>query len=414
MALTSARGLALAALRRWRTTRDFADAVIGKVLRGDALPPADRAFTQELFYGVLRHLTLLDFFVDQLREGDLDDETRDILRLGMYQLIILGTPGHAAVFETTSLAPTRSRGLVNAVLRNAIRRRPQLEKATAAIPLHIRTSHPEFLLERWRSRFGDEPAAELCRWDNQPPPLYARINTLRIGRDDFLKKYPALAASENHPVFVHALALPLEALAQGDCYIQDPSTALAVDSLAPQRGDNILDACAAPGGKTSYLAALVQNQARLIACDHAPERVALLQENLARLAVSANVVQHDWTSEPAPAELHGVLFDRILLDAPCSNTGVLRRRVDARWRLRPDEFTRMASRQLALAQSVLPLLKPGGVFVYSTCSLEMEENEDVVAQIMAAFPQLRLTTTKSTLPFRDHVDGAYVARFVSM
>lgn len=407
----NARALALAALQEWRQGRQFADAIVQRLLAQSALGGSDRGFATELFYGVLRNLTLLDFWIEQLRSGSLDHDSRDLLRLGFYQLFCLRTPGHAAVFETVELSGRRNRGLINGILRAALRRQEELEALASDAPLAIRFSHPAFLVERWMAAHGDQSALALCQWNNRPAPVYARINRLRSTIDDFLAAHPAAVRVPGKENFLKLEAIPHEALARGDCYIQDPSTALSCELLDAQPGEKILDACAAPGGKTALLAEMMQNTGRLFACDRDDARVDLLRQNLERLGVRADILQHDWKAGHPPAAFAPASFDRILLDAPCSNTGVLRRRVDVRWRLTSDDFPRMQKEQLAILRAVLPLLKPKGVFVYSTCSIEAEENEQVVQQILSEFSSLRAEKQESILPFRDHFDGAFAARF---
>ncbi|MEY2546479.1 MAG: rRNA (cytosine967-C5)-methyltransferase [Verrucomicrobiota bacterium] len=364
----------------------------------------------ELFYGALRNLTLLDFWIATLRSGKVDVDLRDILRLGLYQLLIANVSEHAAVNETVELVPKRTRGVANAVLREAIRRRAKLEEAARNQPLFVRTSHPEFLVARWQNHFGLEATAQLCRWNNEPPPTYARINRRKIDIDDFKQRYPNAKQTLAKNFVEFADAFPAVALAAGHCYIQDPSTRVACEMLAPQRGEKILDACAAPGGKTSYIAELMQNHGRIVAVDRQSDRLNMLTENLARLGVTiAQTVQHDWKDGAITA---GDQFDRILVDAPCSNTGVMRRRVDVRWRLRPDEFTRMQQEQLSILRAVVPLLKTNGVLVYSTCSLEPEENRVAVEGLQKEMSILRLERETECLPFRDGFDGAYVAKLI--
>ncbi|MEO5722386.1 MAG: 16S rRNA (cytosine(967)-C(5))-methyltransferase RsmB [Chthoniobacterales bacterium] len=409
----TARGLAFAALREWRTGRRFADAILQERLRDSPLSGADRAFATELFYGVLRNLTLLDFWIGLLRSGALDVTSRDLLRLGLYQIFILRTPGHAAVFETVALASARRRSLSNGVLRTAQRRFAELEAAARAAPLGTRKSHPQFLIDRWSQTFGHEAAIAFCEWNNQPAPVYARINPLRISREQFLRDQPSSEPLPEIPAFVRLAQIPLEALTRGECYIQDPSTRLACELLDPQPSDDVLDACAAPGGKTAYLAALMQNRGTLIACDRDSTRVQILRENLEGLGVAnAQTFQHDWSNGPAFSDHVPSTFDRILLDAPCTNTGVMRRRVDVRWRLRPADFVRMQSEQLRILRTLVLLLKVGGSLVYSTCSTESEENEQVVARALAEFPFLALAEQKTVLPFRDGFDGAFAARLI--
>jgi 16S rRNA (cytosine967-C5)-methyltransferase len=242
MAHHSARGLAVAALREWRRSDRFADAVLQTLLAGSPLTGSDRAFATELFYGILRNLTLLDFWIGLLRSGSIDDESRDLLRLGLYQLFCLQTPEHAAVFETVELAGRRNRSFVNAMMRSASRRAEELQQAGHAASLATRTSHPGFLIERWAATFGADAAAALCDWDNRSAPVYARINTLRTSPDEFLAQHPGSERVDTHLPFVRLTSIPAEALQRGDCYIQDPSTSAAVELLAPRMGETVLDA----------------------------------------------------------------------------------------------------------------------------------------------------------------------------
>jgi len=271
------------------------------------------------------------------------------------------------------------------------------------------------LIARWEQNFGAEAAEALCRWNNRPPPLYARVNRLKIDREKFLQTYLESRSSLHNPDFVELNLFPSEALERGHCYIQDPSTAIACQLLDPQPGEKVLDACAAPGGKTSYIAELMRNRGIIVACDRASERVRVLEENMAQLGVRiARVFAHNWQRGRVPKEIASVApFDRILIDAPCSNTGVMRRRVDVRWRLKPADFVRMQKQQLEIVCAVFGLLKPSGVLVYSTCSLEPEENEELVQRILGDLSILRLERTKHSIPFRDYFDGAFAARLMN-
>jgi 16S rRNA (cytosine967-C5)-methyltransferase len=416
----SSRGVALAALRAWRTGEQFADSILARLLRSSDLAGPDRAFTTELFYGILRNLSLLDFWIGSLRSERLDDDARDLLRLGIYQLFLLETPGHAAVYETVELAGARTRSLVNAVLRNALRRKEELLGHAGNQDLSVRSSHPHFLIDRWTQNFGAENTAALCEWNNRPAPIYARINRLKISDDEFLSEGGSARCDDRTPQrgiptnFVQLASVPNEALADGHCYIQDPSTAAACILLDPVPGENVLDACAAPGGKTGYLAELMKNQGAITACDRDEGRIRTLQDNLERLGVEiARFTRHDWTTGEPLAEAAAISpFDRILVDAPCSNTGVMRRRVDLRWRLTPRDFLRMREEQLRILRATIPLLKAEGVLVYSTCSIEPEENEEVVTAITREFPFLKFVEQVSLLPFRNGFDGAFAAKLI--
>src|SRR5580765_7795442 len=183
MARRSARQTALAALRLWRKEKRFADSIISGLLANADLTPSDRAFALELFYGVLRNLTLLDFWIGCLCASKVDVDLRDLLRLGLYQLFLLKTAEHAAVYETVELASKRQRPTINGMLRTAGRRRNELLSRAGAQPLFVRTSHPQFLIRRWKENFGAEAAKALCEWDNEPPLVYGRINRLKIDRE---------------------------------------------------------------------------------------------------------------------------------------------------------------------------------------------------------------------------------------
>ncbi len=401
--------LALHALQRWRTSRDFADAIITNLLATAELSGPERGFAHELFYGVLRNLTLLDFWIDCLRRRKIEAGVRDVLRLGFYQLFLLDTAEHAGVFETVALARKPQRALINGVLRAALRQKVDLSRRAKSQPLSTQWSHPSWLLQRWTEQFAPEAVLELCRWNNRPAPLYSRVNCLRKQVTDFVRENDGSFLVPNQESFVCVPSVPVEALVAGDCYMQDPSTGVACRLLDPQPGERVLDACAAPGGKTGYLAELMQNRGEIVACDRDGQHLERLRRNMERLgAMLVRVKQHDWVrgGMDAPG------FDRILLDVPCTNTGAMRRRVDVRWRLRPDDFERMHKQQVAIARALLPLLKTGGVLVYSTCSLEREENENVVENLRREFPYLHLHQIESVLPFRDGFDGAFAARFI--
>jgi 16S rRNA (cytosine967-C5)-methyltransferase len=412
MAQRTARETALAALRLWRKQKRFADSIISGFLANADLTPSDRAFALELFYGVLRNLTLLDFWVGCLRASHIETSVRDILRLGLYQVFLLKTPAHAAVHETVAIALQKQRSIINAVLRAATRQRSKLLAQADAQPLFVRTSHPQFLVERWQQHFGAEYTEELCKWNNRSAPMYGRINRIKTEPEIFPELPAESRPLPGNPGFVEFNSLPMAALDSGHYYMQDPSTAIACELLDPEPEERILDACAAPGGKTAYVAQLMKNRGVIIGCDRDRERLQILKDNVSRLgATIVRAVRHDWTRNHLSQEILSIApFDRILLDAPCTNTGVIRRRIDVRWRLRPEDFSRTSNQQLIIARAVLRLLKPGGILVYSTCSIEREENEQVVRRLLAELPALGLEAERDSLPFRDGFDGAYAAK----
>jgi len=406
----NSRTACVQALQRWETSSTFADEVLHDALVSSQFNVFDRAFLTETFYGVLRHRTALDFLIRKLRDTELDLQTRQVLRLGFYQIFWMRIPHHAAVNETVNLAG-RAKGLVNALLRRAIREKEDLDRALAEAPAPIRYSHPEFLIERWEQHFTPEGAARLCEWNNTPAEIFVRPNRLKVTPGELLSAAPGAEAVPNHPLSIKVRQVPFHWIVQGLCYVQDPSTLMAVELLAPLPGETVLDACAAPGGKASYMADLMRNEGRILACDSSRLRLERLKENLARLSVTnTEVLRTDWQSPSLPFEPE--TFDRILVDAPCTNTGVIRRRVDVRWRLTPADFELMPGRQRRILDAVLPLLKPGGTLVYSTCSLEPEENEQVAEQLARENSALTLEEMRRSQPHCDGIDGAYAAKFV--
>lgn len=402
-----ARRCALDALTAWEDTSRYAADLLDDFARRQRLSPPDRGLAQDLLYGVIRNLYLLDELIERFRRGSIKPQTQNLLRLGLYQLFRSGIAEHAAVNETVSLARPHERALVNAILRSAQRQKEPLLAEIETWPLEDRCSHPDFLIQRWSAQFGAETTAELCRWNNEPPFVYARLNPLaRDGEafDRVRSETQPSSLGEECPGFFRIEGSPnSDWIREGLIYIQDPSTSLACRLLAPQPGETVLDACAAPGGKAALLAALMENRGTLVATDSSEGRLVQMRENLERLAVAnADVRRLDWTDPAAAQDLPA--FDAILLDAPCSNTGVMRRRVDVRWRLQDRDFERHARQQLALLRSVAKALKPGGRLVYSTCSLDRAENEEVVAASGFA-----VEATLSSLPWRDGHDGAFAA-----
>jgi 16S rRNA (cytosine967-C5)-methyltransferase len=279
-------------------------------------------------------------------------------------------------------------------------------------------SHPEWLVEKWRARYGDDKTRALLEWNNTPPKTFARINTLKTDAAKLVERWREENVEydfvtrdwtgENlaFELKAHPPINSLGSFRDGWFYIQDPSTLLAPALLGAQSGETILDSCAAPGGKTTFIAQQMDDHGRIVACDIEPNRLKLVKENCARLGVTCveTTVLATINQQPAAG------FDRILIDAPCSNTGVLRRRVDLRWRISSEEISRLRKTQLDLLHQAAKQLKPGGVIVYSTCSLEPEENSELVKEFLAANTSFKLETERQLLPFADGVDGAYVAQ----
>ena len=401
----------LRALQRWETGREFADEVLHQALQRSGLNNVNRSFVTETFYGVIRNRTYLDFIIQRFRSSGLDMPTRQVLRLGVYQLYKMRIPDHAAVYETVNVAGA-ARTLVNAVLRKTIAEKDNILRQLQDAPAHIRYSHPEFLWHKWESRHGGKLAEQLCAWNNEPAKIYVRANRLRVTLGELIESFPGGKVVDVHQDCLEVDRLPLSWISSGVAYVQDPSTLVACDLLDPKPGEVVLDACAAPGGKAGYMAQKMENQGSLVACDYDKLRLARLEQNLIRLGVSnTKIVLLDWL-EHASSPFKPDTFDAILVDVPCTNTGVIRRRTDVRWRLTPQDFPRMQHLQGRIVKATIQLLKSGGRLVYSTCSIEPEENERVVDHIDREFPELRFSEARSSLPVHDHLDGAFAALFV--
>jgi 16S rRNA (cytosine967-C5)-methyltransferase len=425
------REIAVQTLRHPPAGADYLETRLDDALEKAALSAVDRRLCQELVFGVVRWQATLDWLIARKTEGRTQKEVLQILlRLGLYQLFWLDrVPAHAAVHETVALARRlgfgSQAGFVNAVLRGYAREAESTRRELAELKRtrpHLGFSHPEWLVARWRMRWGDDAACRLLEWNNSPPPTFARVNTLRTDAAQLVERWRAENVDYDFHRFewtgenlvlllkAHPPIASLGSFRDGWFYVQDPSTLLAVRVLDPRPGDHVLDLCAAPGGKTTYVAQLLQNEGGILARDNAPGRLRRLEENCRRLGVRCVSTELGGTARtPARPAGHG-RFDRVLVDAPCSNTGVLRRRVDLRWRLRPTEIDRLATLQVGLLRAAAAEVRAGGILAYSTCSLEPEENSQVIRRFLADHAGFELETERDLLPFRDGVDGAYVAR----
>ncbi len=400
-------------LRDWDDGTVFAEDLIGR--EGAKMSERDQALLRTLVFGVLRNLTLLDHWIGVLREGSVDRQTGWVLRMGLYQILMMRTPDHAAVNETVELARKSGRGLVNAVLRRAVRERDALLAGAEGSDWPVKYSMPGFLVERWRKTFGEVEAEKLCRWAQEPAPVYLRMNRLKQESAQAFADAEGLVAAGAEDFYL-ADPVPRSLLDAGVAYAQDPSTVKACELLGVKPGNLVLDACASPGGKTAVLAQLMGNEGRIVATEPSGRRMGRLQENLMRLGVkNAACFRWTWGEETAEGEVRAVPpfgnkgFDRVLVDVPCSNTGVLRRRVDARWRLHEGSFLEMQKKQVAIVSDCMKQVRAGGSLVYSTCSLEDEENRGTVEKALEQAPGWKLVEEEVTLPFRDGFDGAYAA-----
>lgn len=365
--------------------------------------PQERGLLRSLCYDSIRWYIRLDAILDRLltRPGQkLSPEVRALAIVGLCQLLYTDIPEHAAVDETVNAARiighARAAGMVNAVLRRAQREHAQIG-AEVDRDLAVRTAHPTWFVDSMTVDWGDVRDAVLAA-NNQRPPFWIRVNRLRSSGADYRARLQAQGVAVAASLFgEEALQLEqamdvheLPGFAAGEVSVQDAASQLAGRLVAPQAGERVLDACAAPGGKTGHLLELAPDLEELVAIDVSEERLRRVAENLDRLDLRATLLVAD-ASEPQ-AWFDGRLFDRILIDAPCSGTGVIRRRPDIKLLRRADDIPALAARQSQLLRALWPLLAPGGRLVYASCSALRAETTAIVSEFLASHAQARDVT----------------------
>ena len=439
MTLSPARKTAVDILQRVETDKSYAANLLASEM-ADRLSPVDRRLTYELVLGVLRWQSQLDYLIEQLSGRSvkkLDLAVLLALRIGLYQIRFLSRiPDSASVNESVELVK-RSRyksaaGFVNALLRKSIKDSDDiLARLDSDSPddISIKFSHPRWLIERWTGQSGLAATKELAAANNQPPPVTFRLNQFKSS----IEKATQLLA-ESGIEFVasdlcpgafrttHGAAGSLKELADsGVIYFQDEGSQLVASLVNAQPGESILDLCAAPGSKTTALSASMNNGGRIIACDLHSHRLSLLKRTCGVLGVSnINPVVVDAAHRlPFTDEIK---FDRVLVDAPCSGTGTLRHNPEIKWRLMPEQMPELGILQSQILSNAAEHVKPGGRLVYSTCSLEREENEDVVTQFLQNHKEFELQQPENlnqtvltkqgfirTYPNRHSCDGFFAA-----
>lgn len=403
----------------------YANIALSKVLRTTNLRDIDRRFCTELVNGTIKCGASLDWIITRYVTRPLnkiDPKILSILRLGIYQMQFLDrVPPSAAVNESVELAKSVSIGaskFVNAVLRSIHR-----DPSKAAFPtddspqsLALRTFHPTWLVERWIDQFGLERTKKILDADNQPPPITLRVNRLKNSRAELLEKLRALGADAQPSALVEDAIIckklgALEnfaPLAQGLCIIQDESSMLAARALDPQPNDFVIDCCAAPGGKSTHIAELMGDRGMVIAVDVHEHKLKLIADNSARLGLK--IVKPLLLDAREIGDEFKGRADRVLVDAPCSGLGVLRRKADLRWKKNPIEFEQLSKLQSEILSSAARALKAGGIIVYSTCTLERAENEGAVENFLSVHKDFTLVEQKTLLPTVDGSDGFFYAK----
>ncbi|CAN5224831.1 16S rRNA (cytosine(967)-C(5))-methyltransferase RsmB [soil metagenome] len=412
--VTPARRVAYAVIRRVFERGAYADRALHGEARG--LDPRERGLAMQLAYGTVQRRLSLDHMIQTLARpvDELDAPTLAALRLGLYQLAFLGNAApHAVVGESVELAKGQKGGhtLVNAVLRRALRDGlPKLPADDTPAGAAVAHSYPAWLVELWWERYGADETRALLRAGNEAGELALRVNTLVSTPAEVAEQLgvPTVPAGDDLPeglVVTGALDAHAHPLYKSGAYIaQSRAAMLVARTLEPQPGERVLDLCAAPGGKTTHLAALMGNDGEIVAVERHGKRALALQRTCDRLGASSIAVRtcdaaHFTTDAP---------FDRVLVDPPCSGLGTLQGHPDLRWRMTPAAISELARVQAAILGAAVRALKPGGRLVYSTCTLSPVENEAIVAA-----SGLQVESERLVLPHRDRTDGFYIARLSS-
>lgn len=438
--LDPARREAVRLLRRIETDQAYINRLISAGLTDELEPEAGRRAT-EYVAGITRWRRWLDFLLAQAYRGRYDKiepRLRYILQLGLYELLFTDTPPYAALHEAVELARRLVRpqagAVVNAVLRTLLRQRdflPQPQTGDAAEDLAIRYSHPTWMVQRWLARYGPAETEALLRNNNERPWFGVRVRTDRIARHVVLHRL-ADRGVEAQPssvlddfIRVRRLGPILEdrLIEKGLLAVQDESAGLVVRLLDPHPEETIVDACAAPGGKTTYIATRMRDHGRVLAFDVHARRVELIRKAALQQGLTS-IVAEAVDLRGVPTRYPDLQADRVLLDVPCTGLGVLAKRADLRWHRQPEDLSELVQLQDELLEAAARLVRPGGVLVYSTCTIEPEENEERIRAFLArhsnftveradAWVPAAMVTAEgffATWPPRDQMDGAFAAR----
>ncbi|MGZ4031479.1 MAG: 16S rRNA (cytosine(967)-C(5))-methyltransferase RsmB [Tumebacillaceae bacterium] len=414
MKVVTARDLALDVLLAVETQGAYSNLALTNALRKVRMDGRDIGLATELVYGTIGRMNTLDYYLTPLLKTPLDRLdawVRNLLRMTVYQLYYLErVPAFAAINEAVEIAKRRSKGasgFVNGVLRSVLR-----NKETAKLPdrdkqwvRHVAMlySHPEWLVKLWEKTYGREMTEALCAANNERPVLTLRVNSYRITRDELLAELAEQGIGA-HPSEVSPFGVLLEeglditqlpAFKDGLCTVQDESSMLVAQALAPEPGMRVLDCCAAPGGKTTHLAELMNDRGEVVAVDIHDHKVELIENIASRLGLSSiRTMAGDIRDVVEDAGT----FDCVLLDAPCSGLGVIRRKPDLKWNKLPGDITEITAIQRELLDTVASHVRPGGVLVYSTCTVIPEENELMVRDFLARHPEFAGESLAPYLP----------------
>jgi len=391
------RETALQLLETIEKNQSYSNLLLNNAIRNNSINAKDIGLLTELTYGTLQRKMSLDFYLQPFLKANkkIEPWVKQLLRLTLYQMVYLDKiPDRAAIFEAVEIAKKRGHkgisGMVNGVLRNIQRQGlPSMEEITDPIErLAIRSSHPVWLVKRWTEQFGLEKTAEMCELNLIAPMQTARVNLTKTTRQECLNLLAEEGfQAEPSPVIPEAIKCLQGNLANSKAFknglltIQDESSMLAAYALGVTEDERILDACAAPGGKTTHIAEKLNNTGKVVSLDLHEHKVKLINENAQRLNL-ANIETKTLDSRNVQEHFEKESFDRILLDAPCSGLGVMRRKPDMKYTKNEEDISQLSAIQKKLLEAVAPLLKKDGILVYSTCTVDKEENEKITTAFL--------------------------------
>ncbi len=423
--LDKVRASAVKAVFEVKERNAYSNIVLAEQLRNNKFNDLDRRFFTELVYGTIKVGDSIDWIISKYVKRSLkkiDPKILAILRIGIYQLFFLSKiPQHAAVNESVEIAKKINVGaskFVNAVMRSAIREPVKFPEDDSAESISLRMFHPNWLIKHWIEEFGIEETKLICAADNEDPPLTLRTNFLKISREELLERLkkqginaePSKLADEG--IICKNIKSPdnLKELQEGYCQVQDESSMLPAHELNPKAGEFVIDCCAAPGGKTTHIAELMKNDGKIIAVDIHKHKIEQIKSNAARLGIK--IIE---TKKMDAREIGERFFnkaDKILIDAPCSGLGVLRRKADLRWNKNLEEIKKLPKLQIEILKSASRALKIGGMMVYSTCTIEKAENEKVIDEFLSFNKNFKLKRMKTLMPHIDKTDGFFTAKLI--
>jgi 16S rRNA (cytosine967-C5)-methyltransferase len=435
----TARGLAVKLLSRYESSDSFIDKLIDAELRRSDLSVADRALVTELVNGCVRWQSRLDWILTGFYHGEFAKclpIVKNSMRIALYQMLFLSKiPPPAAINESVEIVKQfkgdRHAGVVNGVLRNILRnvtniRYPSREE-NEILHLSVHSAHPQWMVRRYIERFGAEKAEELLNANNHRPMITLRVNTLRTTKEEVVRqldeaqiKYETSLIHDDSIMITSLRDLrSLPAFTDGLVTVQDASATLAINLADPKPGMRVYDLCAAPGGKAVHAAELMKDQGSITALELYESKLRFIEENAQRAGVHIITPMHGDAREFQPEEQ----ADLVLVDAPCTGLGTLSKKPDIKWRRSLDDIRKMAVRQREILDHAATLVKPGGILLYSTCTIEKEENEEVVNGFLADHQDYSLEPAQQwlpdlvckdgflqTFPHLHHSDGAFAAR----